>query len=525
MTIKLYNGKSFEEGTVTEDEQRPKGLEPTMGVFSGTAMVIGLIIGSGIFSTPASIWQLVGSPGMAMIMWLFGGLITYFGALSYIELGTMLPKSGGEQAYLDYAFKKPKALLSFIFCWSLIVCIRPGSGAANSTVFGKYAMFSIFGPVNDLEDGSLKQNYEWYVRCFGLLCISFITSVNMLSVKWALRMHNTLTSIKVIVLLIISIAGLVIIFGGAPNVEKADNWDDPFAGTKFDLSSYSTVFFKLYWAYGGWNNLNFSLGELKNPKRNLPIAAISGVTIVTVLFILANVAYFTVVPASVAFAGREILAASFVNIVFGPYVGRVILPACIALSAFGAVSAMTFAVSRVIYIAACEGYMPGSRFFARLSARGTPVNALLFNWCAIVIMMFVPPPGEAFDFLIDMVGYPQAIVYGTTIFGLLWLRRTEPDKERPVRVWWPLAAFFVLCSIYVAIFPFIPPSEQLSTNIPYYLSPLLGALLMLLGLPLWYIMLPHKGSIKSAWNSLFRRQDSQELIPIMGSSAMSVLKT
>ncbi|RKP07187.1 amino acid/polyamine transporter I, partial [Thamnocephalis sphaerospora] len=458
-----------------------------MGVFSGTAMVIGLIIGSGIFSTPASIWQLVGSPGMAMVMWVIGGLITYCGALSYIELGTMLPKSGGEQAYLDYAFKKPKALLSFMFCWSLIVCIRPGSGAANSTVFGKYAMFAAVGPSTELEPGTLKDNYEWYVRAFGIFCITFITTVNMFSVNWALRMHNTLTSIKVIVLFIIAITGVVVMAGGTPHVEKTTNWDHPFEGTKGDVSTYSIVLFKLYWAYGGWNNLNFSLGELRNPKRNLPIATLSGVSIVTVLYILANAAYFTVVPAATAFAGREILAGSFVNIVFGLHFGRVVLPTFISLSAFGAVSAMTFAVSRVIFVAAREGYFPASHVFGRLSRFGTPVNALIFNWCAIIIMMLAPPPGEAFDFLIDMVGYPQAIAYGVAVLGLLWLRRTEPDKERPVRVWWPLAVFFVLVSVFVAIFPFVPPTEQLSSNIPYYLSSLLGAVLMLAGLPLWYV--------------------------------------
>ncbi|KAI9593362.1 amino acid/polyamine transporter I [Syncephalis fuscata] len=482
-------------------------LEQTMGAVSGTAMVVSLIIGSGIFTTPASVWSLAGSPGMAMVMWAIGGILTYFGAISYIELGTMLPKSGGEQAYLSYAFKRPKVLVAFLFCWTLIVCIRPGSQAASSVVFGKYILFSGYGSPNTLDEGYVKENYDWLTRALGIFCITSVTLLNSFSIRWTLRLLNVLTAVKLIVLLIISIGGIVVLAGGIERVQLPGNWSNSFENTSTDASAYSLILFKLYWAYGGWNNLNFSLGELKNPSRNLPIASLGGLTIVTILFLFVNVAFISVVPASEAFASKEIIAATFANIVFGKTFGQHILPVLISLSSYGAVCSMAFAVSRVIFAAARDNYLPGSVYLGRLNTRfGTPVNALVVNWTFVMIMMLSPPPGEAFDFLIDLIGYPQSIVYGAAVCGMLWLRYTEPEKERPFRAWWPLSVIFVLVSIFVSVYPFVPPSTPSGSSIPYYLSSLLGFILMFFGLPLWYIMIPNNGSIKQAWRSLFNCQ-------------------
>jgi amino acid transporter len=318
---------------------------------------------------------------------------------------------------------------------------------------------------------------------------------------------NLLTAVKLLVLLIISIGGIVVLAGGIDRIQLPNNWHNPFENTSTDASTYSLIVFKLYWAYGGWNNLNFSLGELKNPNRNLPIASLGGLTIVTILFLFVNVACISVVPAAEAFASKEIIAATFANIVFGKVFGQHILPVLISLSSYGAVCSMAFAVSRVIFAAARENYLPGSIYLGRLNLRfGTPIYALAVNWTLVMIMMLSPPPGEAFDFLIDMIGYPQSIVYGVTVCGMLWLRRTEPERERPFRAWWPLSIIFVLVSAFVSIYPFVPPNTPSDSNIPYYLSSLLGFILMLFGLPLWYIMIPNHGSVRRAWQSLVNRE-------------------
>ncbi|KAI9598203.1 amino acid permease-domain-containing protein [Syncephalis fuscata] len=418
-----------------------KGSRTNMGIPSGISIVIGMIIGSGIFSTPGFVWQLVGSPGMALIMWVVGGFVSYLGTLCYVELGTMLPKSGGEQAYLAYAFKRPRELFSFLFCWCTIICIQPNCVSANAVVFGSYILYAIYGAPSELPDNSLKQNYDWYSRGIGLFIATAITLVCIVSTKWALRMQNGITFVKIITLLVFAITGVVILAGGAPSIPNAGNWDKMFEGTSTDVSNYANAMFSVFWAFGGWNALNFCVGELKNPN---------------------------------------ILAGTFSNIVFGHYFGRVGLPILIAICTYGTLAATIFTASRVIHIAAKENYFPFARFFSQVNTNyGTPVNALLFNWVISVVFMIAPPPGKAFDFLITMSGYPQSLFFGFTVAGLIVLRKTEPEKERPFRVW-------------------------------------------LIGIPCWYIIVIHKGNTRRAWseftssmriNTPTTKKISQDILP------------
>jgi len=384
----------------------------------------------------------------------------------------------------------------------MIVCIRPGSAAADSTVFGKYLMYGIFGDQNSLADGFVKNYYNFLMRAFGVFCITSITLINIFSVKLSIRIHDILTSIKVLVLLLISVSGIVVLAGGT-NVPYTGNWSQLFTGSKIDANSFSKALFGIFWAYDGWNNLNYSVGELKNPRRNLPIAAGLGVTIVTILYLMANVAYITVIPATIAFTSHELLAGNFGEIVFGRVFGHIILPILIALSVYGAVSAMVFSMSRVMFVAAKAGFLPFSNVFGKLHhSLKTPIYALLFNWCWTMVMLLGPPPGEAFEFLVDLISYPAWFFYGISVFGLLWMRKTQPQLERPFRVWWPLAVLFILCAIFLCVFPFIPPTDGeplvSPSGIPYYLSSLLGAISIIVPIPLWYVMIIHRGKARDA---------------------------
>ncbi|KAI8056836.1 amino acid permease-domain-containing protein [Syncephalis plumigaleata] len=524
------SSSSSATATATGDQHKMENGEPaltaTMGIPSGISIVVGMIVGSGIFSTPGFVWQLVGSPGMALVMWVIGGVISYMGALCYVELGTMLPKSGGEQAYLAYVYKRPRELFAFIFCWCTIICIQPNSTAANSVVFGSYILYAIYGDRGEIANDQLRRNFDWYARGIGLVTATIITLICILSTKWSLRMQNTITGVKVVILLIFAITGIVILAGGMPSVPDPGNWREMFVGTTTDVSNYANAMFNVFWAYGGWNALNFCVGELRNPQRDLPIASFGGMTIVTLLYFFANVAYIAVVPEKLAFESREILAGTFSNIVFGLHFGRVTLPVLIALSTYGSIAASVFTASRVIQIAAQEGQFPFPRVFDRVHQRvNTPVNALILNWLLVLLFMFAPPPGEVFDFLISMSGYPQALFFAFTIAGLLVLRRTEPEKERPFRVWWIIAVIFLVFSAFLAVFPFVPPTNY-SGSTPYYLPSLLGLFFLLTGIPGWYIIVIHEGSIKRAWSAcialVIGRKSSQVIqhdmsMPIMKS--------
>jgi amino acid transporter len=243
----------------------------------------------------------------------------------------------------------------------------------------------------------------------------------------------------------------------------------------------------------GWNNLNYAVGELENPKKNLPKAAGWGVSLVMTLYILANFGYFSVVPLEEISASSELLAARFFTIVFGQVAGHKILPFFIAFSAFGAVAAMVFSASRVIYAASQARLLPGSQFLAVIDSKfQTPIRALVVN-CIITIALIVgPPPGAAFDFLVEMVGYPTWIFYGLSLVGLLILRKSHAHLERPYKVFSPIAIVFILVSIFLSIFPFVPKE---SIEFPFYLPSLVGCIFIVSGVPVWWIFVKRQKEV------------------------------
>jgi amino acid transporter len=379
--------------------------------------------------------------------------------------------------------------------------MRPASAAANAVVAGKHLLYAIFGSPGELHDGPDKARYEWLQRAIGIACIAAISCMTAFSTRWTLRVQTTFTIAKLVVLLLIAIAGILVMAGGIQLANPPDNWKAPFAGTSTDVSDYASAMFKISWAYSGWNNVHYALGELKNPRRNLPLAAFGGMAIVIGLYALANVAYMAVVPTDVAFHSGEVLAASFCSILFGENIGQRVMAPIIGFSALGSTIASVFAASRVVRVAAQDGYLPGSHIFARINPRlGTPIAAVLFNMCLAFVMLLAPPPGKAFSFLVDFIGYPAGFFLALAIVGMLRLRHTEPNTVRPFRAWTPAAYFYIIIAVFVCVFPWVPPRTAREPEaIPHYLAPLLGTLSVLIGIPVWFVMIIHKGSARSAW--------------------------
>ncbi|KAI8872116.1 amino acid transporter [Ramicandelaber brevisporus] len=468
-----------------------------MGVLSGVAQVAGVMLGAGIFSTGSLVVNLVGGPVQAIIMWVFGAVLTLAAAVSFIEFGAMLPQSGGAQRYLDYVFKRPRSLLPFMFCFCTIMCTEPSNVAAVSVVFGKYILYATLGrSAANAETGnsggdSVAVPSPWVERGIGIGCLLFITVLNCVSVRWSVRVNNFLTMFKILVLLLISFSGIIVLTGATSIPRQLDNWHSTIPDFAFSPRNYASALFKIMFAFDGWNNLNYSLGELKNPKRNLPIAVGSGVATVSVLYVLANVAYFSVVPMSLIETSKEILAGDYCRIVFGETFGRVVLPLFVAVSCLGSVSAMIFGMSRVIVVAAQENYIPYGKSLGRINARfGTPFNALVFNALVILMYIVLPPPGDVFDLLVDLQGYPMWVFYGITGTGLLVLRFREPDTHRPFKALWVAPVLFVGSSLFLSVVPFIPPNYTAAAlnevkGFPYWLAPTAGALIILLSIPIY----------------------------------------
>ncbi|KAJ1650761.1 methionine permease [Dispira simplex] len=476
--------------TISEKEdvaEEPK-LQQTIGLVSGSALVAGLMTGSGIFSTPGLTLTLMGSPGATLIMWLLGAVITFCGAACYIELGTLFPKSGGDQLYLDSIFRNPRGLMGFLFTFIFLLCVEPGSIAANATVFGEYILYATVGPKNRITNPYILDNLGWLQRAIGILGVTIAFAMSMFSVKWALRFQTAFTWLKIAVLALISVSGMVII-SGVTHVPMSSLWKHPFRGTTTVQQVCSTLF-RVLWAYDGFKGLNFCLGEVKNPQRNLILCSSFGTGLVTIFYSLTIVSLFAVVSMEETLASQELLAGLWGTKVFGSVFGEVVVPLAVAISCLGSTAATVFPFSRVIVEASSLGYIPYGHYWSRIHPRfGTPLLGLCLGYAVTIVYLLAPPPGEVFSMLIDIVGYPNWLFTGITITGLAYFRYIEPSLHRPFRVWLPLAFVYMVVALFLSVIPFVPPANGKVVSdhgVPYYVSPLVAVIVILLGFPTWY---------------------------------------
>ncbi|ORX71193.1 hypothetical protein DL89DRAFT_282654 [Linderina pennispora] len=402
---------------------------------------ISLMIGSGIFSTPASILRLVGTPSMALILWILGGIISYGGAMAFIELGLMYRKNGGTMRFLGHMRSQSRRrYLGTCFAWVMIVCIRPGAIAANGPVIGKYWLYAAG------ED----HNTGWNARGVGWGCITFVTALNIFS-------------------------GQVVAAADQPVISRQDHCSSHHHHHWYrsllleaSISKRTTTglagsgVLGLRWIYEPW--YTHSVEAALNLSAILPWSIGGAVGIVSFLYIMANVAFFFVVPINVAISSEEILAAEFTYRVFGDNVGRIALPVFIGLSVLGAIASQTYGVSRLLDSANEVGFIPyGRKICGNNKRTGTPIASLV---------------------IIGAHGCSTAFA----AVGAIVLRFRIPHHPlRTFKSFHPLNGLFILFCAFITVMPFVPPEGGDSGDpYPYYLSPLLGALTTLAGVVPWY---------------------------------------
>lgn len=480
---KFLNAKKMEKENLLNDPNR------TITWFSGTMMCVGMSIGAGIFSLPALILGDVGSPGMVLICFFMGSVVAATGAWAYSELGTMRPVSGGEKEYLNYAFPNTRGIFAFMFTQARVFLVGPGCSAALNVAFGEYCLYALFGSKSFIMENAgeypfLSQYFDWVCRGLGVIAIVFQTLVHGYAPRIGVKIQDSLSMMKILLLCLVLIIGIVA-STGLTSMQRASNFVAPFEGTKSDPNALSGAFLKALFTYDGWNNLNYSLDELIDPVRTLPRATFSAVGITAVLYIAAVTSYLIVIPASEIDPKAAILAGTFFKITMGEVVGQRIIPFFIGLSAFGSSMCTTFGVSRVTESAAKEGYFPFSSYFSYKTKDGAPLGGLFLHLAMTLALMLGPPPGEVFNFLINLASYPEWIFYGLTVFGLLYMRFTRPDVKRPLKSPWITNVFFLIVSLFIVVIPFVPPAEY-ESSIPYYLHALIGIVFCILCIPWWY---------------------------------------
>jgi basic amino acid/polyamine antiporter, APA family len=455
-------------------------LKRELGLLDGTMLVVGSMIGSGIFIVSADIARQVGSTAWLLLIWLLSGVITIIAAVSYGELSAMFPKAGGQYVYLKEAYNK---LIAFLYGWSFFGVIQTGTIAAVGVAFSKFAAYLV--PVVSDENilyeiGSFKLNAAQLVSIFTIIVLTYI---NSRGVKNGKMLQTVLTIIK-----IASLVGLIVfgLMAAKANVWDA-NWTDvwatksynaetgswlPISGTAL-ITGISAAMVGSLFSSDAWNGVTFIAGEIKNPQRNVGLSLFLGTFIVTIIYVLANVMYVAVVPLEeIAFAKSDRVAVVAANNIFGN-IGTLIIAIMIMISTFACNNGLIMAGARVYYTMAKDGL-----FFkkaAHLNEFSVPAWALWAQCIWASALCLTGKYGDLLDFVVIIV----LIFYILTIYGIFILRKKQPDAERPYKAFgYPfLPLFYIVVASAISI----------SLLITKFSTCGWGVLIMLAGIPVYYL--------------------------------------
>ncbi|KAF1917893.1 amino acid permease-domain-containing protein [Ampelomyces quisqualis] len=469
----------------------------SLSYLNGLSLVVGLIIGSGIFSSPSQVNKNAGSPGASLIVWVVAGVLAWTGAASYAELGGAIPLNGGAQVYLSKIFGE---WAGFLFTWCAVVVLKPGSAAIIAIIFGEYLVHAIIGA--EAVDAS-----TWLTKGVALVGLVLVTLLNCASTKLGTRSADVFMFLKFVALLGVTAIGIVVAVTGLSYKGEANtDWKNRgwFEDTNTNVSNWAVALYAGLWAFDGWDNVNYVTAEFKNPARDLPRVIHTSLPLVILCYILANISYFLVLPTSVI-ESTNTVAVAFGSQVFGP-VGSLILALFVAGSCFGALNATTFTSGRLVYAAGKEGYLPGIfaniglgkshkairlhtinagtskskiprkcvDWFADADAGFffTPISAMMLNAALTAVYILI----GSFNTLVTFYGVAGYTFYFQTVLGLIILRVREPDLERPYKTWITTPIIFCCVSLFLlsrAVF-----AEPVQT--------LLVVAFMVVGLVIWF---------------------------------------
>lgn len=452
---------------ITTEKQADTGLIKGLGLFDSTTIVMGSMIGSGIFIVAADIARQVQSPGLMIMTWVVTAFLTIIAALSYGELAAAMPRAGGQYVYLREAFGP---LYGFLYGWTLFLVIQTGTVAAVAVAFAKFT--GVFFPAISAENMLLP--YVSTQQLLAMTVLIILTWVNTRGVRTGAVVQNIFTVAKTGALF--GLIGLGFLVGRDPQA-VARNFGNFWQNADWTWTTVRIVGVAMVGALfssDAWNNVTFTAGEVRNPKRNLPLSLALGVGIVSVLYLLCNFVYLSALPLeAIQNAPQDRVATAVADKMFGS-IGGYLIAAAIMISTFGCVNGMLLAGARVYYAMALDGL-----FFRRAGevdpVHRTPVISLLWQcaWaCALTLT------GKYGD-LLDYVIFAVLLFYILTIAGLFVLRRTRPDLDRPYKAF----GYPVLPALYIVVAGLI--EILLLLYKPNYTWP--GLIIVLLGIPVYFV--------------------------------------
>lgn len=452
------------------------GLVKGLGLLDSTTLVIGSMIGSGIFIVSADIARQVNSPGLLIMTWVATAVLTIIAALSYGELAAAMPHAGGQYIYLREAFGP---LSGFLYGWTLFLVIQTGTIAAVAVALAKFA--GVFFPWIAADhyligSGRIGLNTQQFV---GIVMLVFLTAVNTRGIRTGAMVQNVFTVAKVAALLGLVLLG--VLFGRNPKAADA-NFSDFWANAGWTFTAIRLVGVAMVgslFSSDAWNNITFTAAEVRNPRKNLPLSLALGVGIVSLLYVSCNFVYLNALPLEpIKTAPSDRVATAAVSVILGPAAVQVMAVA-IMISTFGCMNGLILAGARVYYAMALDRL-----FFKKVGeldpVHHAPRTSLIVQciWASLLTL------SGTYNDLLDYVVFAVLLFYILTIAGLFVLRVKRPDLDRPYRAFgYPLlpAAYILMAGLIEVLLLLYKPN---------YTWP--GLIIVLLGIPVYFLWKPKR---------------------------------
>ncbi|OBZ78204.1 High-affinity methionine permease [Grifola frondosa] len=489
-------GESFDD---VPHEKRQLGLTST------AFLIFNRVIGTGIFATPSVILRSSGSVGLSLVMWVLGATVAACGTAVYVELGTGLPRSGGEKNYLEFIYRRPVLLVTCMYAMYAVFIVS----AVTLHFSGNLRLVGLLRAGNQ----HLAPSLENASRVGGVVCITFAFIVHSTHLQLGIRLQNTLGVLKLIILVGIALSGLAVLaripglsLENPPhNFEWSTMWEGSGRGGP---NAFVTGLFTVIWSahrysfldlnsyserrsFVGYSNANYALSEVRNPVPRCSLAVGS----ITLVYMLVNIAYLAVVDKAEILGSGRIVAALYFGKLWGVQTERV-SSAIIAMSTLANVLAVLFTHGRVVQELGREGVLPFSAFFASNKPFNTPLPGLFAQWLVTSMLVLMVPPGDAYLFMLNLCSYPLALINMFVSAGLLFLHlpyktrlHQQYDWHPPFRAYTLVVLLFFLSNVFLVFAPLVPPSAgfKVYERLPYWLHVLVASAISFVGVVYWYL--------------------------------------
>jgi len=491
---------------VNSSKNNNEELVRGLGLVTTVAIVVGAVIGSGIFKKPTVMAQSLGSPELILLIWVIAGVITLFGALTNAEIASFISETGGQYKFFEAMYGQ---FFAWLYGWSMFIVVQCGSIASISYIFSDYFQFFIKLPhfSQEIEKsvrialpfiGNIYPLEDFGTKSLTILLIFLLTAINIRGVVLGGSVSAIFTFMKVAAILFLVLLAFGFSNGNIENFTK----DSPeylsgkinlFTGVMVSLSA-------AFWAFDGWNNITYIAGEVKNPRKNIPIGLGIGTLIVIVIYLIINLAYIYVLPI-VKIAESKLVAADTASQVLGVFGGSFVAFA-VMVSTFGTSNGTIMVSARLYYSMARE-----KLFFEKIGEINkrfkTPANSLILQaiWTSILVI------SGTFDILTDMLIFVSWFFYAMGALGVFILRKKMPDAKRLYKVTgYPVVpAIFVIFAFCFVIFTVFSDIQMFMQGKTQIINSIFGSALVLIGIPFYFYFMKKRKFEKSVQNTSSKR--------------------